>query len=218
MSTCENDSAAEGGATKRSDALSRFLDAARDSLLALVETGTPAGDAAQRIASALAASTGKIVPSEVEAPPACRYLRTAIDRARGEASVAPLAEAFSGLAPELAWRRRPGAETHGEAFREGHANALIVGPGGLEQRGDVLVGASLVAPGVRYIDHHHPPEEIYIVMSEGEWYREGRGWYVPGIGGTVYHPPNVVHAMRAGGAPLLALWLLWVDPAPSSAA
>jgi len=213
MSTCENDSAAEAGAMKRSDALSRFIDAARDTLFALVEAGTPAGDATERISDALAASTGRIVPSEAEAPPACRYLDTALGRARCVASIASLAEAFSDLVPELAWRRRAGAEAHGEAFREGHANALIVGPGGLEQRNDVLVGASLVAPGVRYIDHHHPPEEIYIVMSEGEWYREGKGWYVPGAGGTVYHHPNVVHAMRAGAVPLLAVWVLWMEHA-----
>ena len=218
MSTCEYDSAAEGGAMKRSDALSRFLDAARNTLCALVESGTPAGDAAERIFGALAASTGTIVRSEAEAPPACQYLSAALDRARGVASIASLAAAFSDLAPELAWRGRPGAEAHGEEFSEGHANTLIVGPGGLEQRDDVLVGASLVAPGVRYVDHHHPPEEIYIVMSGGEWYREGKGWYVPGAGGTVYHPPNVVHAMRAGSAPLLAVWTLWVNPAASSAA
>ena len=216
MSTCENGDAAEGVSMKRSDALSRFLDTARDTLFALLEAGTPAGDAAQRITGALAASTGRIVPSMVEAPPACRYMGAALERARGVDSVAALAAVLSDLVPELAWRRRPGAEAHGEAFREGHANALIVGPGGLEQREDVLVGASLVAPGVRYIDHHHLPEEIYIVMSEGEWYREGKGWYVPGAGGTVYHPPSVVHAMRAGDAPLLAVWMLWVDPVASS--
>ena len=218
MSTCENGDAAESGAMKRSDALSHFLDVARNTLFALVEGGTPARDAAQRISGALGASVGRIVPSEAEAPSACRYLGDALDRAREVAPIASLAAAFSDLAPELAWRRRPGAEAHGKAFREGHANALIVGSGGLEQRSDVLVGASLVAPGVRYIDHHHPPEEIYIVMSEGEWYREGKGWYVPGAGGTVYHPPGVVHAMRAGSAPLLAVWMLWVDPAASSAA
>ena len=66
---------------------------------------------------------------------------------------------------------------------------------------------------MRYVDHQHPPEEIYIVMSDGEWYREGTGWYVPGAGGTVYHPPHVVHAMRAGAVPLLAVWLLWMEDA-----
>ena len=195
----------------RPKALSVFLEAAGDTLATLVESKTPAGDAAERIFGALAASIGTVVPGEVEAPPACRHLSAALSRARGVASIASLAAAFSNLAPELAWRRRAGAEAHGEDFSEGHANALIVGPGGFEQREDVLVGASLVAPGVRYIDHQHPPEEIYIVMSDGEWYREGEGWYVPGAGGTVYHPPNVVHAMRAGAVPLLAVWALWVD-------
>ena len=196
---------------KRSPALSRFLEATGETLSGLVEAGTPAGEAAGRISDALAKSTGTIVPVELDPPPASRYLDAALDRAVNVAPIASFAAAFSDLAPELAWRRRPGAEAHGEDFRDGHANAEIVGPGGLERRSDVLVGASLVAPGVRYIDHHHPPEEIYIVMSEGEWYREGKGWYPPGAGSTVYHPPNVVHAMRAGAAPLLAVWVLWID-------
>ena len=198
---------------RRSAALSRFLETAGDTLAELTEAGTPVGDAAERIFGALEASTGTIVPSEAEAPPACRHLSAALERAREVTPIASLAAAFSDLAPELAWRRRPGAEAHGAAFSEGHANVLIVGPGGFEQREDVLVGASLVAPGVRYVDHRHPPEEIYIVMSEGEWYREGKGWYVPGAGGTVYHPPNVVHAMRAGAVPLLAVWVLWMEHA-----
>ena len=71
---------------------------------------------------------------------------------------------------------------------------------GLEQRSDVWFGASLVAPNVQYVDHRHPPEEVYVVMSEGEWYREGRGWHTPGVGGVVYNPPNVVHSMRAGSS------------------
>ena len=110
MSTCENGDAAESVSMKRSDALSRFLDAARDTLFALVEMGTPAGDAAERIFSALEASTGTIVPSEAEAPPACRHLSAALERAREVTPIASLAAAFSDLAPELAWRRRPGAE------------------------------------------------------------------------------------------------------------
>ena len=144
-------------------------------------------------------------------PPAYRYLSAALENARAAPEVAPLAEAFAALEPQLAWVRRAGSETHGETFHDGHANAWLVGPAGLERRSDILVGTSLVAPGVRYIDHRHPPEEIYIVMSEGEWYREDRGWHAPGAGGIVYNPSDAVHAMRAGPEPLLALWLLPVD-------
>jgi quercetin dioxygenase-like cupin family protein len=92
---------------------------------------------------------------------------------------------------------------------EGHANAVIVGPGGVERRNDVRVGVSLLAPYVRYPDHNHPPDESYLVLSDGD-FRQGDGdWFEPGIGGTLYNPPNIVHAMRSGNTPLLAFWLLW---------
>ena len=199
---------AGGGSVRRPEALARVLDAARDFLAARVEAGTSPGDAARRAFHALAGSIGAVVPGESPPPPAYRHLSSAIENARAAPDIAPLVEAFAALEPELAWVRRAGSEALGERFHDGHANAWLIGPTGLEQRSDVLVGTSLVAPGVRYIDHRHPPEEIYIVMSEGEWYREDRGWHAPGVGGIVYNPPNVMHAMRAGPDPLLALWLL----------
>jgi len=67
----------------------------------------------------------------------------------------------------------PGSEAHGEQFLDGHANATIAGPEGLEIRRDVHIGVSLKAPNVRYPDHHHPPEEIYVVLSDGQW---RQGW------------------------------------------
>ena len=197
---------------KRSDALSRFIDASRDALSARFEERTPPAAVAAHVFEALADSVGVIAPGPIAPPPAYRHLRCALQRARAAPEISALAEAFEALEPELRWRRRPGSRGHGTVFHDGHANADIIGPMGLEQRSDVWFGASLVAPDVPYIDHRHPPEEIYIVMSEGEWYREDRGWHAPGIGGVVYNPPDVVHAMRAGPSALLALWLLWAGP------
>ena len=194
---------------KRPEALDHFLHTARDTLSARVEDGTPPGGAATRIFDALANSVGTLAPETLVPPPACRHLPSVLECARAAPEVSTLAEAFAALEPELRWRRRPGSEAHGRAFHDGHANADIVGPMGLEQRSDVLVGASLIAPGVRYVNHRHPPEEVYIVMSEGEWYREDRGWHTPGVGGIVYNPPDALHAMRAGPKALLAFWLLW---------
>ena len=197
---------------RRPEALDRVLDAARDFLAVRVEAGSAPGDAARRIFDALAGSAGIIAPGDTPPrPPAYRFLTAALEYARAAPEVAPLAEAFAALEPELTWVRRPDSEAHGETFRDGHANAWLVGPAGLERRSDVLVGASLLAPGIRYIDHQHPPEEIYIVMSGGDWYREDRGWHAPGVGGIVHNPSDAVHAMRAGPEPLLALWLLPVD-------
>ena len=197
------------GTSRRPEALGRLLDVARNFLADRVEAGTPEGEATARIFDALAGSAGDIATAGgPPPPPAYRHLPAALERARAAPGVSSLADAFAALEPELAWTWRPDSEEHGETFRDGHANAWLVGPAGLEQRSDVLVGMSLLGPCIRYIDHHHPPEEIYIVMSEGEWYREDRGWHTPGIGGIVHNPANAVHAMRAGPAPLLALWLL----------
>ena len=67
-----------------------------------------------------------------------------------------------------------------------------------------------MAPNTRYPDHRHPPEEVYLVLSPGEW-RQGDGaWHEPGPGGVVHNPPAIVHAMRSGDTPLLAIWCLWM--------
>jgi quercetin dioxygenase-like cupin family protein len=134
--------------------------------------------------------------------------------------VEALADAFAIIEPQLNWKTRPGAETRGEQFLNGHANAIIVGAQsvggtdreGLETRNDVLIRVSLMAPHTRYPDHHHPPEEIYVVLSSGEWRQASDPWHEPGIGGLVYNPPNIVHAMRSAEQPLLALWFLWTAP------
>jgi quercetin dioxygenase-like cupin family protein len=126
----------------------------------------------------------------------------------------PVADAFAAIEPTLPWKRRPNAEAAGSHFADNHANAVIVGPGGLEPRDDVLVGVSLMGPRLQYPDHHHPPEEIYLVLSKGEW-RQGEGtWHEPGPGHVVFNPSNVVHAMRSADDPLLAIWCLWTREMP----
>ena len=141
--------------------------------------------------------------------PACRYLEPALARAGEWTEGASLVRAFAALAPALAWYRRAGSEAHEEAFHDGHANAFLVGPGGLEDRAGAAVGVSLLAPHVRYPDHRHSPEELYLVLSPGHWRRGESDWFEPGLGGLVHNPPDVVHAMRAEAEPLLALWCLF---------
>lgn len=87
---------------------------------------------------------------------------------------------------------------------------MILGPAGLENRTDVWLGVSLLAPHVRYTDHSHAPEETYLVLSDGQFQHGESAWLSPGVGGSIYNPPWVRHAMRSGTAPLLALWALWV--------
>jgi hypothetical protein len=125
--------------------------------------------------------------------------------------VARVADAFVALEPSLAWAPRPaGGPFASDNWPEGHANATVVGPKGLEDRDDLAIGASLMAPRVRYPDHDHGPEEVYLVLSPGRFRHGGSGWFEPGIGGTLYNQPSIRHAMASDDAPLLAFWCLWI--------
>jgi hypothetical protein len=152
---------------------------------------------------------GPVAPRRL---PVCRYLTEALATARaGSAPVARVAAAFTALEPLLAWApRAAGGPFASDNWPEGHANTTIVGPKGLEDRNDLAIGASLLAPHVRYPDHRHGPEEVYLVLSPGRFQHGDSGWFEPGIGGTLYNRPSIRHAMASDDAPLLALWCLWI--------
>ncbi len=197
---------------ERSQELQTFLNATRHAFAG--SGATPeALEVADKIFDSADASCGtSSCPGPVEMP-ACEYLNSALDRARAEKGrVGALANAIAGIAPRLMWVLRPNGENDDAAFKARHANAVVVGDGGLETRDDIRIGMSLLAPETRYPDHRHPPEEIYTVISPGEWKQHADGeFHTPGVGGFVHNVPNIIHGMRSGEAPLLAVWSLWMD-------
>lgn len=193
----------------RSRDLQAFVASAEAAILAGSGGDGPMPKAAERIFSALRASVGQAGERAPARPPVCAHLPEALAQARRHPGpVGALTDAFAAIEPRLEWKARAGAEAHGEEFVQGHANAALMGSEGLEIRSDVWLGVSLLAPHTRYPDHRHPPEEIYVVLSPGEWRQEDRPWHAPGLGGLVYNPPNILHAMRSAEQPLLALWFL----------
>jgi hypothetical protein len=142
--------------------------------------------------------------------PVCEHLSAALGHARLHSTqLSNLAAAFSSIEPSLRWKVRASSNpSASENWTTGHANAIIVGPDGLENRDDVTVGVSLLAPHVRYPDHHHAPEEIYLVLTPGRFQHGKSEWIEPGVGGTLHNEPFIMHAMASGHAPLLAFWCL----------
>lgn len=159
-------------------------------------------------AAELAGSRGVAVPRRL---PVCVNLQEAAETARGRsATLARVIECFMEIEPRLEWARRPsGGPFASDDWPEGHANATIIGSSGLETREGLQVGVSIMARNVRYPDHHHAPEEVYLVLSPGRFQHGDSDWWEPGIGGTLYNSPNIKHAMASGDAPLLAIWSLW---------
>lgn len=206
----------------RSPELQRCLQTMHAAIVDRSPPGSPASLTAQRIFDALHTVPGKRhcpLPSRL---PACALLDSLVndltepgkvtDDTSAPCSAACIdhARSLSRLASQLAWFQRPGAERTGEPFASGHANATLVGKGGLEERGDVWIGVSLLAPEVKYPEHRHAPEEVYVVLSSGQWQQNSGAWHEPGAGGIVHNPPNALHCMRSGTTPLLATWCLWI--------
>lgn len=192
----------------RAAKLQTFLDATLAAISARTGANTPAAMAMRRVDRAIAAPVAQGAGPVPNTFPVCEHLASAIRKARdGAADLARVAEAIEELTPGMVWRQRAGGDRE---FMLGHASSDIVGPmpEALEQRLDVRVGISLMAPGVTYPDHQHPPEEVYLALSDGDW-RQGAGsWHTPGFGGIVYNPPDIIHAMRSKQEPLLAIWCL----------
>lgn len=193
---------------RRTRELQRFLDLTEATIARRIKPVEATATAMGAVHVRLADAKPRATPPAPKVFPACSHLPAALAGAkRGPADLAELAEAFEALAPSIAWRLRPSEDA---IFSAGHANAWVVGPGedALEPRSDVWVGVSLIAPDVTYPDHQHPPEEVYIVLSDGDWRQGNEPWFTPGLGGIVYNPPGIVHAMRARRSPLFAVWCL----------
>lgn len=194
----------------RPAALQAFLDAVRRGF-----EQAAAGAEARACLSRIFDALQRPVPAAAATParlPVNALLDGALAPARrAGGALRELADRIHEVDPALPWEVRGGeAPMASASFADGHANAMVIGPGGLEDRRDVWVGLSLLAPGVRYPDHRHSPEEVYLVLTEGR-FRQGEGdWFAPGVGGTLYNEPDILHAMSsAPDTPLLAVWCLF---------
>ena len=153
-----------------------------------------------------------VTPSQL---PGCAFVADAVRQAKSaeDPVIARIAGMIDAQSPRLRWMLRTGLPGAAGDFPLRHANAMFVGDNGLETS-DVTVGVTIMGPNTVYADHSHPPEETYLVLSPGEWRQNTGPWREPGVGGVVYNPPGIVHSMRSGSHPLLAVWLLRpADPA-----
>lgn len=191
----------------RSDALQQFIDAA------FVAYDRFAVDPRSRAPLQRLASLLRTPASERQGPgsrlPVCALLDDALDLGEVQDELTELAAKFRAVEPRMIWdlKERPDRSASAN-FAQGHANGMILGPGGIEERSDLWLGVTLMAPQVRYPDHDHPPEEIYLALSPGE-FRQGDGdWFSPGVGGSFYNVPGIRHAMRSTDRPFLVFWIL----------
>lgn len=139
--------------------------------------------------------------------PVCkRFLSAALALETGDPVLRNLVDRFVAIEPMLEWKTLPiYHQTASPNFLMGHGNARIVGPHGLEERADVSLGVTLMAPNIRYPDHNDAGGHSYLVVSEGEL--KGKDdWVARGPGGFFYNPTDTTLAIRSSEKPLLIFW------------
>lgn len=193
--------------SQRDPAVAAFLAATEAAVLADAVAGSDAARTAREVFARCRARAGAAGGTPAARLPVCDHLAAAEAIPRGAARAAVM-RALREVSGRLSWVRRAATPGAGPDFADGHANAMILGPGGLEERDDLRIGVTLMAPGITYPDHDHPPEEVYLALTPGEWWNARMDWTDPGPRGLIYNPPGIRHAMRSGPAPFLAVWLL----------
>jgi quercetin dioxygenase-like cupin family protein len=189
-------------------AIREFLTGLADALAGSAERPVKAMETRIRDAIDTSGAHLECIPRRL---PVCSYLPEAIATASAASEVlARLMDGFAAIEPYLCWYCRTTVGPYAsDNWPDGHANAAIIGANGVESRPALQIGVSLLAPHVRYPDHSHPPEEVYLVLSSGRFQHGTTPWFEPGIGGTFHNVPNIKHAMTSDAAPLLAMWCLW---------
>ncbi len=143
--------------------------------------------------------------------PVCRFWSVALGQAG--ASVSAIGIALAAVAPRLTWTQNPNYRRSPPSpdFLDNYGYAVLAGPAdgppALARHDRLAFGVLLLGPHTHYPLHHHPAAEVYIPLNSAEWWRGDGPWREQPAGAVIHHPPNMPHATRAGGAPLLALYL-----------
>jgi hypothetical protein len=136
--------------------------------------------------------------------PLIRFLPEAVDRL---ALLAPeIADVLGRIGPDLPWRYGYVARPDQPGLEAAMGWAEIVGPTAPFPSDRVCFGLTLIGPDTHYLPHRHPAVELYHVLSgTAAWSAEDETALRP-PGSFILHPANLVHAMRTGSEPLLALY------------
>ncbi|MGH6853943.1 MAG: dimethylsulfonioproprionate lyase family protein [Aestuariivirga sp.] len=122
---------------------------------------------------------------------------------------ADIAAALAAITDHLQWRQTAAYndEVLGEGFLENYGWSQIIGPHGFFPGRNFLLGLLMLGPNRHYKDHYHPAPELYwLLTGPSQWKRAGGDFETKPAGTTIWHAPNVVHATKTAGQPLLALW------------
>jgi hypothetical protein len=181
------------------------------------DLGTLGGDGASTALSRLAGQDISVAACREPRPrnlSACIWLAETI---AATMLVSPSVSAsLAEIAPHLRWKQNANYsdELLGEGYMASYAYCEFIGPDGFFRGDDFLMGLLLLGPDRYYKDHAHPAPELYWTLTGPSLWRRAPGEFeTRAAGSAIWHAPNIVHATRTTGEPLLAMWIWTEDTA-----
>jgi Dimethlysulfonioproprionate lyase len=117
----------------QSAAIGTFVSEIDSYITAHAEPGSKLAGTAAMVFEGLKRLLPPVEQPEPQWLPVCPYLDDALGTLRSRADLIGIGQSFADFARNLRWYRRADAEKVGPAFAEGHANAIVAGPGGLKR-------------------------------------------------------------------------------------
>ena len=116
---------------------------------------------------------------------------------------------FLGTTPLAHWRNTFAHTGIGEHFLSRFGCYTIIGEGGPFSSDKVWVWMVYMPPDLYYPWHHHPGEEMYMVVSgQAIFKRQGLPDETLSEGASLFHNSNQPHAMQTMADPILCL-VVW---------
>ncbi|MGO8064239.1 dimethylsulfonioproprionate lyase family protein [Rhizobium leguminosarum] len=193
------------GRERRSRPLQEFLNDVGGLMLS-AEAPAVASFVAGKVLQRLL-KTGKVRPESGPLPGAPEGLDDAIGHlAKSGRKYEAIAGQFQSLADKLLWRRGRSGPFASLNFGNTHSHAVLVGPGGMEERADLRVGVIYMDRYTRFPDHVQTQPRAFILLSPGEICLGNSQWFSAGIGTVFANDAGQSFAIRCTARPLLAVW------------
>ncbi|MGG7576801.1 dimethylsulfonioproprionate lyase family protein [Rhizobium sp. Nf11,1] len=151
--------------------------------------------------------TGKVRPDGDPLPGVPGGLDDAIGHlAKSGRKYEAIAGQFKSLADKLLWRRGRTGPFASLNFGNTHSHAVLIGPGGLEERADLRVGVIYMDRYTRFPDHVQTQPRAFILLSPGEICLDDSQWFSAATGTVFANDAGQSFAIRCTAQPLLAVW------------
>ncbi|RDJ05574.1 dimethylsulfonioproprionate lyase family protein [Rhizobium grahamii] len=114
--------------------------------------------------------------------------------------------AINDIAKSLEWVASKTGPFASINIEHTHAHAVIAGMSGIEERSDVALGLTIMAPYSRFPDHIQFRSRVFLALSDCEFSCDDKGWQRGTVGSIFFNEAGHNVAMRCTSRPLLAAW------------